>query len=102
MTDAIKGVIKIPNPNYWEGSNEPKFIALPTIKGDKGDIGPEGPQGPQGPPGTDANVTKINVEAALGHTVNSDVPINAKFTDTKIQVSTDKPTDGSFWFKIID
>ena len=40
-------------------------------KGDKGDTGAQGPQGiqgPQGPAGSDADVTRQNIEAALGYT----------------------------------
>lgn len=65
------------------------------IKGEKGDTGPRGikgedsivpgpigPQGIQGPKGSEANITKVNVEAALGHSLNKSVPSNAVFTDT--------------------
>jgi hypothetical protein len=58
------------------------------IQGIQGEQGPKGDTGEQGDKGSDANVTETNIVAALGFTpvsssrVLTDVPVNAKFTDT--------------------
>lgn len=53
-------------------------------KGDKGDKGDQGIQGPKGDKGDkgDQGPTSYDAKTVNGHTVNSDVPSNAVFTDT--------------------
>lgn len=60
--------------DYWRGPQGPKGDPGPQgeqgIQGAKGEPGPKGDQGPageKGEPGSDANVTKENVESALGY-----------------------------------
>lgn len=52
--------------------------------GEKGETGATGPQGPQGPAGSDATVTAVSIESALGYTPASpsDIPtVTNDFTD---------------------
>ena len=51
-----------------EGNTGTISAYLDSLKGDKGDTGEQGNQGEKGDAGSDANVTKDNVEIALGYT----------------------------------
>lgn len=74
-----------------------QYVNLQGSQGPKGDKGDKGDTGPQGVPGSDATVTQTNIANALGYVPTSptelatkadktqvltNVPANAKFTDT--------------------
>ncbi len=82
-----------------QGEQGPK--GDPGEKGETGAQGPQGEQGPKGDPGSDANVTAVNIEVALGYTPVTPSALAAKqdtLTDADRQsITKTGMTTGTAW-----
>lgn len=85
-------------PQGEQGPQGPQGEQGPQgLQGPKGDTGDTGPQGPKGDTGSDANVTAVNIESALGYTPASAEHVNQLKQDITAITPDDTTVDGKPW-----